>query len=390
MLLAAVFVFSGQLVMAGLTDSQKAAFYAANQNSGTLRINDDNNVAASNYAKNDTIPKGTTFTLTQNQWSNLNSNDSKNIFYTRTGSWNNYTYHCTVNNDFKIQTDSLGTVLGSQNIYKDSGQREKVYTLFNKYFELTGNAAYTSSDELYQHRGVKTPDGKLGDVTWISTGDSTFYASALSAGNQNTLSIVDPGTKNTIGGLKWEFGSGENQILGGGKSGQELGIGSTEFEWKLTSTAGTGNNAKSTDWFSNTDNNLDKMIHMIVMDVSDLMLDMLAGKNNWVLGDDYSYLIDGKDGNFIWDAEGEIWNEYFAYMTCWEDTSGKDTGCDFDYQDMVAIISYIKPVYVHPVTPPGDGDAGASGGTTPEPATMLLIGLGMAGAGFAARRRKIS
>ncbi len=323
MLLSAAFVFCGQLVFADLTNTQRAAYYLDNQNSQSLKINDDN-----------------------------------------------------------------------------GANREKVYTLFNKYFDLkAGNKDYvTSSNQLYDKRGVRGDDGKLGDVTWISTGDSTFYASALSAGNKNTLSIIDPKSKNVLKDstnkeLSWPFGSGENQILGDGHSGQKLNVGNnTQFEWSLTSTPGSGS---GTTWYSDTYKNADGMIHMIVLDVSDLMLKMISEKNGWdaIIGGTYEIYDAGDDtwhdsdvGNYLWVWEDEaktkgVWNDYYAYMLCWEDTAGTSSGCDFDYQDMVAIISFIQPAYVTPYTPSS---------ATPEPATMLLIGLGMAGAGLAARRRKNS
>ncbi|GHT40175.1 hypothetical protein FACS189443_0130 [Planctomycetales bacterium] len=56
-----------------------------------------------------------------------------------------------------------------------------------------------------------------------------------------------------------------------------------------------------------------------------------------------------------------------AFMFTWED------GSDFDYNDMVYIMTNVSPNYAN---------------ATPEPATMLIIGLGLAGLGLARRRRK--
>ena len=353
--------FAVSLFVATAAQADTVNYYEANQSSHTLQINDKNNV---NAASSGNFAVGTKLQLTDAEYNGLTNTQKK--YLTSNG---NDVY--TVKTEFQIPS-----ALRNQPVV----YREKVYTLFNGYFGLTGDAAYKNSNDLYQDRGVRGEDGQLGDVTWVSTADSKFYASALSAGNQNTLSIVNAETGKVMNGLSWQFGSGENQILGDGKSGQSLGIGEeTEFEWMLTSTAGK----TSTKWFSNTANNVDNMIHMIVLDISDLMLKQIAEMEGWILDKDYSFNNEGILGNYIWNDEKEQWNDYYAYMMCWEDLNGTSSGCDFDYQDMVAIVSFIKPVYVTPVIREEIDEPGA----TPEPATLLILGLGTLGAGFAARRR---
>ncbi|GHT44182.1 hypothetical protein FACS189454_00900 [Planctomycetales bacterium] len=66
-----------------------------------------------------------------------------------------------------------------------------------------------------------------------------------------------------------------------------------------------------------------------------------------------------------------------AFMFTWEDLNwetelGKKLA-DFDYNDMVYIMTNVSPNIIS---------------VTPEPATMLIIGLGLAGLGLARRRRK--
>ncbi|GHT40408.1 hypothetical protein FACS189443_0710 [Planctomycetales bacterium] len=66
-----------------------------------------------------------------------------------------------------------------------------------------------------------------------------------------------------------------------------------------------------------------------------------------------------------------------AFMFAWEDANwGTDWGkraTNFDYNDLVFIMTNVTPNIIS---------------ATPEPATMLIIGLGLAGLGLARRRRK--
>ncbi|GHT42526.1 hypothetical protein FACS189443_5640 [Planctomycetales bacterium] len=69
-----------------------------------------------------------------------------------------------------------------------------------------------------------------------------------------------------------------------------------------------------------------------------------------------------------------------AFMFAWEDlnwgtqfTTSTSENANFDYNDMVYIMTNVSPNVIS---------------ATPEPATMLIIGLGLAGLGLARRRRK--
>lgn len=237
-----------------------------------------------------------------------------------------------------------------------SGGGKALKTVFNDFFGLVdGDGEYaTTGTELYRKRVLTDNSGNRGDVTWIGSSSSTFYASFVSAGNSNALSITETSSKNNLLDADGQayftktFTSGENQTLRSDTTKINVPTG-VAFAWKL---AGLSS-------ISALNNDL---IHMIALDVSDLMWAKIEGL---VMEAETA-----EAATAIWAQYGitnpeEDEKNFNAYMMAWEDMSNGD----FDYNDLVAVVSFIKPKTV----------GGSDVETTPEPATLLVLGLGLAG-----------
>ena len=227
------------------------------------------------------------------------------------------------------------------------GDNINLYQLFNRYFaDQLGKdgfeAEYTSSNDLYNARSVDP------NTDWITSGSQLVGAFKVAALG-HTMSMLD-----SLGNVVASLIHADGTV----NIGQEGGI--TDLSGQSVINIADGLNVNFQldafwgdnlvySWSSNPSGNSDGMIHMLALDITDLYNEKYGTSNDSV------------------------------FMFAWEDlhltAANGGLPADWDYQDFVAIVTNVK------------GGTAEVTSTAPEPATLLILGFGALGAGFAARRR---
>ena len=211
-----------------------------------------------------------------------------------------------------------------------------MYGLFNSYF----GTDYASSNAIINdsERNVVVSNN------WIAAEGAAIYGVYKVAGYAHSLSFVDD-----IGNTKLtQKYDGNTQTSGAfteqGANGVALGY---EGEFSMVLKNSVGSKPYETVYADHATLNgkSDNLIHMIAIDVTDLMIAKLTG-----LGQDTS-------------------NITSAYLFGWEDMFVSATHADYDYQDLAYILINVSHE--------SDSYTTSSNNATPEPATALIFAIGM-------------
>ena len=228
---------------------------------------------------------------------------------------------------------------------KDSGSWDDAYgnlfQLFNGYFaDQLGSNTMASSNQLFNTYGVDP-------TTDWTTNDSSVVGAFKVAALGHNFSVVSKENKilGSIFSVQGVVNLGEHVgIVDLGNNSVALADGHN-IDFNLNA---TWNGASVYDWSSSGNNN-DGAIHMIALNITELY--------------------NAKNGM----------NYDSVYMLCWEDMDLGNPATDWDYQDFVAIVTNIIP----------KGNSETINSSTPEPGTMLIFGVGLAGAAAWRRSKKI-
>ena len=225
------------------------------------------------------------------------------------------------------KADTSLTELYGVNIKDNSsdGMNDNLYLLFNAYFQNELATGYTSSNELFNDRGVNP------NATW-TTNNATLTAAFKVAAYDHALNVVLGETTKSVTDFLTDNINNPTYGLVDLTSTYDVSN-MTDATWDLQVRTDSG---EIYTVHSDSSLNSDGLIHMVAFDVTDLY-------NLKSFGDDKSRYVDT------------------AFLFGWEDITGM--GADRDFQDFVGIITNIN--------------VASGSAATPEPATLAMLALSL-------------